>query len=128
MLFGYVRGWIPSTTISDSARLNERLETATLTMTRSAEYPDGTTHPAGSVTFSLRTATLADLCHLSIRNETGAHVEYLTTGRNDILVDFLIPGFFHRTGTWTFKALAQLEDGTCLFAYTLTQWLEGIPP
>lgn len=94
-------------------------------MTGSADFPDGTDSPARSVTFPLRTTPFNNICHLSIRNETGAHVEFLTTGSNDILVDFRIPGSYHKTGTWTFDALAQLDDGTCLFAFTLTQRLEG---
>ena len=74
----------------------------------------------------LRTTAFSDVAHLSIRNATGAYVEHLmSNGRNDILTDYFIPGMFLRTGTWTFEVVAELGDGTCLFAIALTQWLEG---
>jgi len=70
--------------------------------------------------------TFADTAHLSIRNATGAYVEHFdSSGRNDILSDFAIPGMFLQTGTWKFEVVARLGDGTCLFAISLTQWLEG---
>ena len=61
-------------------------------------------------------------------------------GRNDILTDYWIPGPFVQTGVWTFEVEASLPEGekeggeggevregkgACLFALTLTQWLEG---
>jgi hypothetical protein len=74
----------------------------------------------------LRTTAFSDVAHLSIRNATGAYVEHLmSSGRNDILTDYFIPGMFLRTGTWTFEVVAELGDGACLFAIALTQWLEG---
>jgi hypothetical protein len=77
-----------------------------------------------SYTVPLRTTAFGP-AHLSIRNAT-AYVEHLSSsGSNDILVDYWIPGMFLRTGTWTFEVVAELEDGTCLFAMSLTQWLEG---
>lgn len=64
--------------------------------------------------------------HIAIRNSSGVHVEYLTVeGSNHILADMLIPSPFLRTGEWTFEVVAKLEDGTCLFALSLTQRLEG---
>lgn len=109
----------------DPAYLNKLLTTATLTITGSAILSNGKHEDEKSYTVPLRTTAFADTAHLSIRNATGAYVEYLSSsGRNDILIDYFIPGMFLRTGTWTFKVVAALGDGTCLFAIALTQRLE----
>ena len=85
----------------------------------------------GPVTYTipLRTAELAEGAHLSIRNATGTYVDHMALEcRNDILTDYWIPGMFVKTGTYTFEIEALLgegKEGTCLFALTLTQWLEG---
>jgi len=81
-------------------------------------------------TIPLRTAELAEGAHLGIRNATGAYVDHMALeGRNDILTDYWIPGPFLQTGTWTFQIEASVGggrmEGTCLFALTLTQWLDG---
>lgn len=67
-----------------------------------------------------------DNSHLAIRNSEGTHVEYLSPeGANDILLDMWILGMFIRKGEWTFGVEAELEDGRCLFALELTQFLDG---
>jgi hypothetical protein len=65
------------------------------------------------------------MAHVSIRDGRGAHVNYLTRGRNDVLADFEIPTMFVKRGTWTFEFVARFADEKCLFAISLTQWLEG---
>jgi hypothetical protein len=42
-----------------------------------------------------------------------------------ILIDFQISTMFLRSGVWTFQVDARLGDNTCLFAMSLTQWLDG---
>ena len=72
---------------------------------------------------------LAEGCHLGIRNGTGDYTQHLTLeDRNDILTDYWLPGPFLETGNYTFEVVANLGGGKgCLFALTLTQWLEGRP-
>ncbi len=54
------------------------------------------------------------------------YTDYLTVGMtNDILTDYMHPAIFIERGMWTFRVRADLEDGRCLFAIELTQWLEG---
>ncbi|KAL9106464.1 MAG: hypothetical protein Q9227_008495 [Pyrenula ochraceoflavens] len=126
IFFQLLRGEIPSSKRKDLAQLNKLLTTATITITGSAILPDGKHEDAKSYTVPLRTTAFADAAHLSIRDATGAYVDYLSSsGRNDILTDSVIPGMFLRTGTWTFEVVAKLDDGTCLFAISLTQYLEG---
>jgi hypothetical protein len=72
-----------------------------------------------------RTTPFGDLAHVSIRNATGAYVEHFDgDGRNDVLTDSMIPGMFVNTGMWTFEVVVNLEDERCLFAVSVTQWLE----
>jgi hypothetical protein len=76
----------------------------------------------------VKTTSFNDLAHLTIRDAGGLQVEHMpssdTTG---ILVDYVIPAMFLKSGTWTFKVDARVGDAenTCLFAMSLTQWLEG---
>jgi hypothetical protein len=94
----------------------------------SAVYADGTHDDEKAYTIPLKTTSFNDLAHLTIRDAGGLQVEYMpssdTTG---ILVDYVIPAMFLKSGTWTFKVDARLGDAenTCLFAMSLTQWLEG---
>lgn len=127
IFFLLLRGEIAPSKRIDLPDLDKLLATATLTISLSAILSDGKHEDEKSYTVPLRTTAFADTAHLSIRNTTGAYVEYLSSnGPNDILTDYWIPGIFLRTGTWTFKAVAELEDGRCLFAITLTQWLKGM--
>ncbi|KAF2499642.1 hypothetical protein BU16DRAFT_278781 [Lophium mytilinum] len=119
--FTLVRGEIPPSKTKDPAHLEKPLTSTTLTIASSANLSngDGDHEDKRSYTVPLRTTAFGP-AHLSIRNAT-AYVEHLSSsGSNDILVDYWIPGMFLRTGTWTFE-IAELEDGTCLFAMSLTQ-------
>jgi hypothetical protein len=76
----------------------------------------------------LKTVLINELAHFIIRDSTGAQVDYLpSSGRGDILLDFQIPSMFLKSGMWTFKVDARLgdKDNSCLFAMSLTQWLDG---
>lgn len=75
-----------------------------------------------------KTTTFNDWTHLIIRDARGTQVDYLcSSGRSDILLAFQIPSMFVKSGMWTFKADARLgdKDNTCLFAMSVTQWLDG---
>jgi len=125
IFFVYLKGEIPPPKKRDLEHLGEDLANATLSITMDAVYQDGTPAGARTYTVPLRTTSFG-LAHLSIRNSTGVYTDHLTSGgTNDILTDYWIPGMFLRTGTWTFEVVASLRDGTCLFAMSLTQWLEG---
>jgi hypothetical protein len=41
-----------------------------------------------------------------------------------VLTDCLLPGMFISTGMWTFEVVVMLGDERCLFAVSVTQWLE----
>lgn len=97
-------------------------------MSASAVYPDGSHDNEDSTTGPLKTTPFNDLAHLTIRNARGVQVDYMpSSDRSDILLDFQIPTMFLRSGMWTYKVDARVGDvgNTCLFAMTLTQWLEG---
>lgn len=97
-------------------------------MSSSVVYTDGSHDDEESVTFPLKTIPFNDLAHLPIRDSCGIQVDYMpSSGRSDILVDFQFLTMFLRSGMWTFKVDARLGDidNTCLFAMSLTQWLEG---
>lgn len=48
-------------------------------------------------------------------------------GYSALLLNFQLPSLFIRSGTWTFNVDARIGDeaDTCLFAMSVTQWLEG---
>lgn len=129
--FVLLRGEIPLSHAKDITQ--EQLAAATVNITMSVTRPsDGDGKPGNespsSYTLPLRTAELADEAHLAIRDAKGKYVDSLTapgTGRNDILTDYWIPGMFLEKGTWKFEIVAELEDGRCLFAISVEQWLEG---
>ncbi|KAH8747102.1 hypothetical protein BGZ57DRAFT_181977 [Hyaloscypha finlandica] len=129
VFFAYLRGWIPSKNPSlnlespDSGLVN-----ATLKVSSSVIYPDGSSDPLRSYTIPFKSTAFNGLAHLAIRNENGQQVDYFpTTGSGDALLDFQIPYMFLRTGEWTFEVDARLgnESDTCLFAFRMVQWLEG---
>lgn len=128
IFFTLLRGEIASSYGTDlgPVYLDKLLSTASLTISISADLADGRHEDETSYTVPLRTTAFGDAAHLLIRNETGSIVEQLSSsGLYDIVTDYWIPGMFLRTGMWTFKVVAELEDGACLFAMTLTQWLKG---
>jgi hypothetical protein len=123
VVFAWLRGYIgnPATPITDSD-----LAAATLSITASANYRDGTSDEPETHTIPLQTSAHMDLMHLAIRDSEGLHVDHLTVGgSNDILLDIWVLGMFIRKGDWTIAFAAELEDGRNLFALTLTQYIEG---
>ena len=97
-------------------------------MSGSVVFPDGTYEDPRSVTTPLKTTPFNDIAHLMIRDASGTQVDYLpSSGGSDILLDFVIFAMFLKSGTWTFGVDARLGDknNTCLFAMSMTQWLEG---
>jgi hypothetical protein len=101
---------------------------ATLTIGSSAVYPDGEREVAQYMTLPFKTAGFGDAAHLLIRDDSGMPVDYLpSSGRGDVLLDFQIPTVFLKSGTWTFSVDARAgdESNTCLFAMSVTQWLDG---
>lgn len=106
----------------------DSLTNATLALSSSTVYPDGSCDDSTVLTVPLKTTLLNDDAHFFIRNSHGVQVEYMqSSGRSDILLDFQLPTMFLKSGTWTFKVDARLGDeaNTCLFAMSVTQWLEG---
>lgn len=104
------------------------LVNATLNTSCSAVYSDGSQEEPRSLTVPFMTMSPNDYVHLVIRDARGAQVDYLpSSGRSDVLLDFQLPAMFLKSGTWTFSIEARLgdESNACLFAMTLTQWLDG---
>jgi hypothetical protein len=94
----------------------------------SVVYPDGKSEDSGSLTVPFKTMFLSDDAHLVIRDARGTQVDYLpSSGRGDVLLDFQIPTLFLKSGVWTFNVDARLgdESNTCVFAMSLSQWLDG---
>ncbi|PYH30439.1 uncharacterized protein BO87DRAFT_400472 [Aspergillus neoniger CBS 115656] len=121
----------PTPIIADRKELalpDEGLVNATLKVSASAVYSDGSHDDEHSTTGPLRTTSFNDLAHLTMRDARGVQVDYVpSSGRSDILLDFQILTMFLRTGMWTYKVDARAGDvdNTCLFALSMTQWLEG---
>jgi hypothetical protein len=128
IFFALLRGQIPESFAR--AYNDDDLANATLNLTMSTVYPDGEIEEPWSVAMPLRTSDsgLEWLNqNLSIRNSSGAWTDFLTMDYyNEILVDFQIPGWWMRSGLYSLEAVASLDDdGTCLFALSLTQEMEG---
>jgi hypothetical protein len=104
---------------------DENLASATLSVTVSADLADGGRKEPSTTTIPLRSNGNMN-ARISIFETYGSFVDHLTVGvRVDILGDARIPSIFVEKGTWTFEFVARSGDGTCLFAMTLTQWLDG---
>lgn len=128
LFFVYLRGYLPESKKKKLGLLDEGLVGATLTVSSTVIYPDGNREDAGPTTGPFKTMSLSDDSHLVIRNSHGAQVDHLpSSGRSDVLLDFQIPSMFLKTGTWTFNVDVRAgdESNTCLFAMSVTQWLEG---
>lgn len=115
IFFIYLRATVP---------FSPSLANSSLHITASAAFASGGSQEPRTYTIPLKTASYGDNAHLAIRNATGAYVESLSAGRNDVLADFLILGLFLRTGWWTFYVEGVLPDGGCLFCFGMRQWLE----
>ncbi|KAL2807587.1 hypothetical protein BJX63DRAFT_440093 [Aspergillus granulosus] len=124
----YLRGYLPESKKKALALLDEGLVKATLSVSGSVVYADGSHDDEESATVPLKTTPFNDLAHLTIRDTRGIQVDYMpSSDRSDILLDFQIPTMWLKSGMWTSKADARLRDvnNTCLFAMRLTQWLDG---
>ncbi|KAL5357128.1 hypothetical protein BJX96DRAFT_143938 [Aspergillus floccosus] len=128
VFFVYLRGYLPESKKKELTLADEGLIHATLKVSASVVYPDGSHDPETSTTGPLKTTAFNELAHLTIRNADGVQVDYIpSSGRGDILLDFQIPTMLLRSGLWTYKVDARAGDvnNSCLFAMKLTQWLEG---
>lgn len=102
------------------------LAKATISFTSSAVYDNGEVHEPATQTMPLKTFKANEYSHLAIRNQYGEYTEHLTMGLyNDIVANMWLPGIWMSSGVYTFEIVAKLEDDTCLFAFSLTQHLEG---
>ncbi|KAL2856116.1 hypothetical protein BJX68DRAFT_230012 [Aspergillus pseudodeflectus] len=128
VFFVYLRGYLPESIRQRLGLLDDRLVNATLTVSLSAVYPDGSRDDEESWTIPFKTMPYNDFAHLTIRDASGVQVDYMpSSDRSDLLLDFQIPTIWLRSGMWTFKVDARAGDAnnTCLFAMSLTQWLDG---
>ncbi|KAI1125968.1 hypothetical protein F5Y10DRAFT_220863 [Nemania abortiva] len=105
----------------------DNLSNATASLTMTADLDSGKHDGPITYTVPFRTTPLGQPGLITIRNVyEGTEVDYLTYDTlHDVLVYCMIPKMFVRSGTYTFEIVTRLEDETCIFAYTLTQWLEG---
>lgn len=128
IFFVYLRGSIPEFKKRELGLHDRDLFNATVTVSSSAQYSDGSHADEESITIPLKTIPINDVAHLMIRDAGGRQVDYLpSSDQSDIILDFGIPTTFLKSGMWTFKVDARVgdKDNTCLFAMSLTQWLEG---
>lgn len=137
IFFLYLRGYMPGPESQAKTKNNsemgqqsgDSLTNATLALSGSAIFPDGSRDDSPEVyRLPLKTMLLNNDAHFFIRDSRGAQVEYMpSSGQSDILLDFQFPTLFMKTGLWTFYVDARLGDeaNTCLFAMSVTQWLEG---
>ncbi|KAJ5754163.1 uncharacterized protein N7511_008316 [Penicillium nucicola] len=128
VLFALLSGYLPDPKKNELALPDEGLVNATLKFSGSVVYADGTHDDETSGTFPLKTTPFNNLAYLSIRNARGDQVDYLpSSSSSTIVLDFQFIPMFLRSGTWTIKVDARLgdEDDTCLFAMSMTQWLDG---
>ena len=89
IFFVYLRG-----AVSDIPGLDQ----ASLRITSEATLETGHHGEAITYTVPLRTAAFNEYTHLAIRDVSGAHVETLRAGWNDVLVDTWISGLWLSTG------------------------------
>ncbi|OJJ97230.1 hypothetical protein ASPACDRAFT_124110 [Aspergillus aculeatus ATCC 16872] len=128
VFFVYLRGCLPESKKKELALPDEALINATLKISASVVYPDGSHDNEDSIMGPLKTTPFNNLAHLTIRDTYGVQVDYMPSSDcSEILLDFQFLTMFLRTGMWTFKVDARAGDtnNTCLFAMKLTQWLEG---
>ncbi|KAJ8128591.1 hypothetical protein O1611_g5043 [Lasiodiplodia mahajangana] len=106
--------------------ITDNLANATASLTVSAILESGKHEDPITYTAPFRTTPLALGGHISIHEMGGSEVDYLTYDTlHDILVYYQAPSMFVKTGMYTFEIVTRLEDGTCIFAYSVTQWLKG---
>ncbi|OQN96793.1 hypothetical protein B0A48_17353 [Cryoendolithus antarcticus] len=121
--FVKLHGYLKDDLIND---LDATLADATFNATTHVSYENGRTYTWGSATFPLRAQAIAQIReYLAIRDMTGRYVEHLSLGYNAILIDGWFSYWFTASGNYTFAVDARLPDGRCLFAFEVTQWIEG---
>ncbi|KAK6439374.1 hypothetical protein LTR95_004421 [Oleoguttula sp. CCFEE 5521] len=110
--------WTPGLSEADLAK-------ATLSITFSIVYADGSQDHSKPWTIPLESTMLDRFRHIGIRNGTGHSTEHMSLRANDIVADGYIPKQFVVSGNWTMEFDARLPDGTCLFDFAMTQWVDG---
>ncbi|KAJ5174821.1 uncharacterized protein N7482_000698 [Penicillium canariense] len=101
VFFVYLHGYLPESKKKELALLDEGLVDATLSVSSSAVYPNGSYEDAESVIMPFKTTPFNDLAHLIIRDARGTQVDYIpSSGRSDILLDFHIPTMFLKSDGW----------------------------
>ncbi|KAL4794689.1 hypothetical protein BDV19DRAFT_364628 [Aspergillus venezuelensis] len=128
IFFVYLCGCIPESRKTELGLADGGLTDATVEIGVSVVYEDGGHDDEKSYTFPLKTTSFNNNAHIVIRDARGDQVDYLPcSGDGGILVDYWIPSMFVESGRWSFTVDARLgdENRTCLFAMSLTQWLEG---
>ncbi|RAL12308.1 uncharacterized protein BO97DRAFT_470503 [Aspergillus homomorphus CBS 101889] len=127
VFFVYLRSDLPESKKKKLGLFDESLINATLSVSGSVVYPDGSYMEPRSFTMPLKTISINDAAHFVIRDSNGTQIDYLpSSDRSDMLLDFQIPAMFLKSGMWTFEVDARLgdKDNSCLFAMSLTQWLD----
>lgn len=95
VFFVYLRGYLPK----EPALLEEGLVDATLSVSGSVVYLDGSYMEPRSFTIPLKTISINDAAHFVTRDSNGTQVDYIpSSGRSDVLLDFQIPTMFSRSG------------------------------
>ncbi|KAL2066960.1 hypothetical protein VTL71DRAFT_1384 [Oculimacula yallundae] len=130
VVFIYLSGWIPpETSLPKIESPDSGLVNATLKVSSTAKFLDGSYDRLRSMTIPFKTTSFSHAAHLVIREESGKQVECMPTRGGNVLVDFdfQLPRPYLKTGEWTFQVDVRLgdEDDTCLFAFEVVQWLEG---
>ncbi|RAK79428.1 uncharacterized protein BO72DRAFT_526081 [Aspergillus fijiensis CBS 313.89] len=128
VFFVYLRGRLSGSKMKERGLFDKGLVDATLSVSASVVYADGSYMEPRSLTMPLKTVSINDAAHFLIRDSNGIQIDYLpSSGRSDMLLDFQIPAMFLKSGMWTFRVDARLgdKDNSCLFAMSLTQWLDG---
>ncbi|KAJ5151348.1 uncharacterized protein N7482_010600 [Penicillium canariense] len=95
VFFVYLRGDLSKSEKKELGLLDKGLIDATLSVSGSVVYPDGSYIEPRSLTMPLKTIPINDAAHLIIRDSNGTQVNYPpSSGRSDILLDFQIPAMF----------------------------------
>ncbi|KAH7327338.1 hypothetical protein BKA65DRAFT_66079 [Rhexocercosporidium sp. MPI-PUGE-AT-0058] len=130
VVFVYLSSWIPpEIPFLNIESPDLGLVNATLKVSSSAKFPDGSSDPLRSMTIPFKSTSFSRMAHLVTREESGKQVDYMPATGGDVLLDFdfQIPRIYLKTGEWTFQVDVRLadEEDTCLFALELVQCLEG---
>ncbi|KAI0197638.1 hypothetical protein F4808DRAFT_290814 [Astrocystis sublimbata] len=123
--FVLLRGRMPKSKAMPSQAAND-LTNATLSITLSATLENGNFLEPVTYTVPFRTTAFGEHGSISIRETGGPYVDYIAyDGQFDVLADCQLISMFIEPGLWTMEFGVKLEDDTCLFDLSLTQWLPG---